>query len=469
MAPVPDVDVGAVVQAVKRAVMTKRSEAVLFSSISIALYGYDQGQMSLINTNFDYLDTMGIGAESPLVATIVSVYYLGCAAGSILASKLADRKGRKPGIFFCLTLTVLGNLIMFIAGLGYRPGAIWLMLLGRTVMGLGVGGIDSVIPVYSAELNDEGNRGRAMAQEFQANILGLNIAFGLNLVMTRSLGKYSQWAWRTPIIFMQIFPLFLALIFHRLPESPRWLLAKGRDDEARSALKEIFEEDDVDGEFDTLKQASEDESTKPVGYPDMLIQGGSQFHPTMITVMGQINQALTGYGCISVYGPQTFELLGFSVLDAENITQGNYISYLILMTLAWLMIDVYGRRKLMLWCSAILVVSFLLLAVFGGLVMSAGVHVPTLSLAIPGVVVLYIATGAFGVGWLPQVWLIPTEIYPSAARAKGAAISVVIWGIANFAITFLSPILFNNFKYWIFVVFAVTNMIAGALTWVSLV
>ena len=138
-----------------------------------------------------------------------------------------------------------------------------------------------------------------------------------------------------------------------------------------------------------------------------------------------------------------------------------------MMTLAWLLIDVVGRRKLMLWCSAILVLSFILLTVFGGLIMERLSGIPTLALAIIGVVILYIATAAFGVGWLPQPWLIPTEIYPSAARAKGAAISVVVWGFANFSVTFLSPILFNNFKYWIFAVFAVTNALAGLWTWAS--
>lgn len=171
----------------------KKTEVVLFSSTAIALYGYDQGMMSLINTNYDYLDTMGIAEEDPLVGVIVSVYYLGCAVGAILASYLADAKGRKPSIFVCLTVTALGNLLMFIAGLRFRQGALALMFVGRVVMGLGVGGIDAVIPVYSSELNEEGGRGKALAQEFQANIFGLNMAFAINLAVTNGLGKTNQW------------------------------------------------------------------------------------------------------------------------------------------------------------------------------------------------------------------------------------------------------------------------------------
>jgi len=120
-------------------IMEKKTEVVLFSSLAIALYGYDQGMMSLINTNKDYLRTMGLAEESPIVGVIVSVYYLGCAVGAVAASKFADAKGRRPGIFACLTTASLGNLLMFIAGLGYTRGSLTIMLIGRVIMGLGVG------------------------------------------------------------------------------------------------------------------------------------------------------------------------------------------------------------------------------------------------------------------------------------------------------------------------------------------
>lgn len=173
--------------------LKKTTEIVLFSSTAIALYGYDQGMMSLINTNSDYLNTMGVDGEDPLVGIIVSVYYLGCAVGSILASLLADVRGRRPSIFTCLAVSSVGNLIMFISGLGFSKGAMATMFVGRTVMGLGVGGIDSVIPVYSSELNSEGGRGKAMAKEFQANVFGLVMAFSINIAVTHTLGKANQW------------------------------------------------------------------------------------------------------------------------------------------------------------------------------------------------------------------------------------------------------------------------------------
>lgn len=139
------------------------------------------------------------------------------------------------------------------------------------------------------------------------------------------------------------------------------------------------------------------------------------------------------------------------------------------MTLAWLLIDALGRRHLLIQGSIILASSFALLALFGGLAANnTALHIPILIPGIIGTLILFIATGAFGIGWLATVWLIPTEIYPTTARAQGTAISVIIWGLANFAITFLTPVLFNNLDYFIFLVFAGTNAVAGLWTWLYL-
>jgi len=189
----------------------------------------------------------------------------------------------------------------------------------------------------------------------------------------------------------------------------------------------------------------------------------------MVTIMGQINQALTGYGAVSVYGPQIFELLSFSPALAEYLTLANYTSYFFLMSFAWLLIDAVGRRKLLIQGSIILTACFLLLTIFAALTThSYQLHIAVLGPAIAGTISLFIATGAFGIGWLTTVWLIPTELYPTYARARGTAISVIVWGIANFAITLLTPIMFNNLKYYLFLVFAATNAIAGTWTYIYL-
>lgn len=289
--------------------LTKQQEVVIFSSSAIALYGYDQGMMSLINTNENYLATMDIGPEDPLVGILVAVYYLGCSLGAVLFSWLSDHYGRKTAIFACLATSSLGNLVMFLTGLGgWRHGAIHMFWVGRVIMGLGVGGVDAVIPVYSSELSSDNARGKALAQEFQMNIFGLNMAFGVNLLVTDTLGKANEWAWRIPIVVMQIYPVLLFLVIGRLPESPRWFIFHNKKDEAREALVDIYGEDEGETKAGELFDAHEKEKDNEVGYFDMIKPGHATFHPTVITVMGQVNQALTGYGAVSVYGPQIFEV-----------------------------------------------------------------------------------------------------------------------------------------------------------------
>jgi MFS family permease len=203
----------------------------------------------------------------------------------------------------------MGNLIMFISGLWGNEGALHSMFLGRVIMGFGVGGIDAVIPIYSSELARDEARGKALAQEFQMNIFGLNMAFGINLIVTRILSKYNEWAWRIPIIVMQVYPVALMACVRSLPESPRWFIYHGRDDEAKKALEMIYggkygdgEEGEGDRQFEDLKKSHDNEVGENVSYWDMFTPSHDQFHPTVITIMVQINQALTGYGAVSVYG-----------------------------------------------------------------------------------------------------------------------------------------------------------------------
>jgi MFS family permease len=243
--------------------------------------------MSLINTNYDYLGTMGIAEEDPLVGVIVSVYYLGCAVGAVFFSWYADAYGRKKGIFACLATSALGNIIMFIAGLGYSRGAMIVMFVGRVVMGLGVGGVDSVVPVYSSELSSDEARGKALAQEFQMNIFGLNMAFAINLAVTVALGKYNQWAWRIPIICMQIYPFALFAVIERLPESPRWLVYNEKTDQATEALEQLFGKEESKERTEQLKEAHKQEADQDISYWDMFTPGHSQYHPTIITIMGK--------------------------------------------------------------------------------------------------------------------------------------------------------------------------------------
>jgi Sugar (and other) transporter len=182
----------------------------------------------------------------------------------------------------------------------------------------------------------------------------------------------------------------------RLPESPRYFMSKEQKYEAQKVLEELWSRKDAKSKLDDLQEAQDNESNAKVGYKDMLLPSGSQFHPSMVTAMGQINQALTGYGAVSVYGPQIFQLLGFDTWEAEYLTLGNYILYSLMMASAWLSINIVGRRKLMVWGAAGFAICFAILTGFGGIAQGLP-DVPDLAVEIPGSVTLFVATTIFGI------------------------------------------------------------------------
>lgn len=121
---------------------------------------------------------------------------------------------------------------------------------------------------------------------------------------------------------MQAYPLLLLAVVKFLPESPRWFMDKNRVEDASNSLQGIFGEEAGKERAKELVEIHEQEQKeKKVGYVGMLTPGNTQFHPTIITIMGQVNQALTGYGCVSVYGPQIFEVISSTQLIHAYIYQ----------------------------------------------------------------------------------------------------------------------------------------------------
>jgi len=110
-------------------------------------------------------------------------------------------------------------------------------------------------------------------------------------------------------------------VISRLPESPRYFLSQEKEDDAHRALKQVYPHgEDAKKKLDGLIEDSKQEGDEKVTYKDMFTPSHAQFHPTMITIMGQVNQALTGYGAVSVYGPQIFEVSSIMSSIQESMT-----------------------------------------------------------------------------------------------------------------------------------------------------
>ncbi|KAI8960233.1 general substrate transporter [Daldinia sp. FL1419] len=416
------------------------------SCLAMALHGYDQGLMSYVNKNELYRNTMNIPKDSSLVGTVIASCYLGCVAGSIMASYWADWKGRKSALWISTGLALLGGGLMFIPGLfllgsdvTWNGASFWVMVAARFVLGIGMGGITLVGPVHKAELSEGNARGSTLAKDFRVNVGSLCTAFIINLSFNR-IFQEDSWAWRVPILLMECLPMALGLVTFELPESPRWLISKGEVDQARQVISELYGNDRVEQKMEELQAAHREVVGAPKCLLDKLCCGSGRFHPHMITIMVQFSQALTGYGAILFYGSQVFQLLGLEENTSDFAMLSNYVFYFVATFASTGVIDHYGRRALMLWGSCGLSLCFFMLWIIGTDVIT-GSH--TTLKGILGFMDLTMSTLIYGSCWLTT-------------------------GVSYFIITFLAPIGFNCWKHRVFVIFAVSNLVVALFVWLFL-
>lgn len=420
----------------------------LLAGLAILFYGYDQGVMSQVNLNEDYLKLMGIypttGNSRNLAALggIVSVYYGGSLIGALLGGSIADRSGR-------ITAIILGVIISII-GATFQASAMnitW-MCCARVVTGLGVGAIDAVIPVWSSEVSSHTARGSFLAIEFFLNIGGLSLAYWIEIFA--SMSNNQVMAWRTPLALQVVFLLTILALVPFFPESPRWLAKVGRVSEARNVLQATHK-DGVEAELAAIVQnvIHDHQHAENNTYIRMLFPRTKSQRElrrrVVLSVWLQIMQELVGIGVITVYAIDLIQGAGFSQDEAKLLAGFNNLSYMFSVLFAVFTLDRFGRRGTMVWGAAGMALLLLVGGILDKYAQSGGPNQRAYGAGVVAMTFLY--TGTFGATWLVTPWLYPTELFPTYVRAKGGAWSVVGWSIGNGVVTMITPFLFQAIEY----------------------
>ncbi|KII91995.1 hypothetical protein PLICRDRAFT_102899 [Plicaturopsis crispa FD-325 SS-3] len=431
----------------------------LLAGLAILFYGYDQGVMSQVNLNQDYLTRMGIypteGNPRNLAALggIVSVYYGGSLIGALIGGSIADRSGR-------ITAIMLG-VIVSIIGAAFQASAMnitW-MCCSRVVTGLGVGAIDAVIPVWSAEVSSHQARGSFLAVEFFLNIGGLSLAYWIEIATDTSANKVM--AWRLPIALQIVFLLTILVFIPFFPESPRYLAKVGRVAEARHVLA-ATRTGDVEVELRTIvaSVARDRKNAADNRYLTMIFAKTPAQRQlrrrVVLSVWLQIMQELVGIGVITVYAVDLIKGAGYAQQEAKYLAGFNDLSYMFCVLFAVFTLDRCGRRSTMVWGAVAMTVFLLAGGILDKYAQQAGPHQKAFGGAVVAMTFLY--TGTFGATWLVTPWLYPTELFPTHVRAKGGAWSVVGWSIGNGVVTMITPFLFQAIKYGVMLLLAALNI-----------
>ncbi|PGH19321.1 hypothetical protein AJ80_04074 [Polytolypa hystricis UAMH7299] len=458
------------------------------AALSIFFFGYDQGMMGGVNNAKHYIDLMGFGhtetvngtphtpviTDSLLQGGIVSVYYLGTLVGALWGGWTGDRVGRIRTIAFGAVWGIFGAALQCSA-----MNANWI-ICARLINGVGTGILNSIVPVWATETSEHKSRGQFIAIEFTLNIFGVVVAYWLAYGLSYVDDGVSAFRWRFPIAF-QIIPLIILLaIVWFFPESPRWLVKMGRDDEARYILGRLRGDQDpediarAEAEFIDIKNVSELEKTlsHSNSYFSMLFGIGSgKLHigrRVQLVVWLQIMQEWVGIAGVTVYAPTIFRIAGFDAVKSQWISGLNNIFYMFATLICVFTLDRIGRRWTLYWGSVGQGIAMFLAGGFSRLAINAteaGDSGKASQYGAAAAAMIFIFTSVFGATWLTVPWLYPAEIFPLAVRARGNAWGVVGWSIGNGWLTLLCPVMFEAINEKTLYIFAISNVITIPMVW----
>ncbi|KAI9263052.1 general substrate transporter [Sporodiniella umbellata] len=428
----------------------------LAAGLSIFFFGYDQGVMGGVNVSPDYIRVMGLESNEALLGGVVAVYYAGTLIGALMGGWIGDRIGR-------IKTVVLGAMIgIFGACLQTSAQNIAWMICSRIITGVGTGHLNAIVPVWSAETSHHTSRGKMIAMEFTLNIFGVVVAYWLAYGLSFTEGAFR---WRFPIAFQLVPLIVLAVTINFFPESPRWLLKKGRTEEGLkilAALRGNGDENhpDVQQEYtEILTSIREEENEGEPGYLSMLFKKDKLniSRRVHLSIWLQIVQELTGIGVITVYAPTVFQSAGFSSQTSQLLSGINDITYMLSTLVAVFTLDKWGRRFTLFYGAVCQGISLVLVAV---LTKPSIMAQNPYAYGVGATFFTFAYTAFFGMTWLTVPWLYPVEIYPTKVRAKGGAWSVVGWSVGNALVMEITPPMLANIGWVTFLIFGAFNFLA---------
>ncbi|KAK0799626.1 hypothetical protein LTR91_009833 [Friedmanniomyces endolithicus] len=437
---------------------TKLNIAIaIVAGTDFALFGYDQGVMGgLLTLNsflkyFPQIDTQkppgGNASKASNVQGItVGAYTLGCFFGAVATIWLGNFLGRKRTIMVGSTIMIVG------AAIQCSSFSLGQLIAARLLTGFGNGMNTSTVPTWQSETSKSHRRGQMVMIEGSLIVFGVMLSYWIDLGF--SFLDPSDVSWRFPIAFQILLAVFIVCFIPGLPESPRWLVLKGREAralEVLAALSDLPEDDPaVQDEFKAVKdtvfemaQGSFSDSFKT--------NRNRNLHRTILAYVNQMFQQISGINIITYYAATIFHNnIGMSAFMSRLLAALNGTEYFIASWVAIFTIEKFGRRKLMLFGAAGQALS---MAVLAGTTSVPG----NASLGIAAAIFLFVFNSFFAVGWLGMTWLYPAEITPLDIRAPANAISTTANWIFNFMVVMVTPVAFNAIQWKTYLVFAAIN------------
>lgn len=436
--------------------MNKKTFLLLITAVSALgglLFGYDTG---VINGAQFYLSKY-FDLDAAMKGWVVGSALIGCLIGAIVAGPLSVRFGRKYSLIIS---AVLFSISAYGSGLpSIFSESISLLVLFRIIGGLGIGIASMNAPMYIAEIAPSNIRGKMVTYYQLAIVIGFFIVFLATYFIGNNLSEVENIAFGWKYMFWsELIPscLFLFLLF-LVPQSPRWLALKGKDEEAMAILTKIHGEDQANKEINNIKDSLEvSNKGNKVNYFSKIILG--------IIIIGttlSVLQQFTGINAVLYYGADIFEkALGFGKEDI--LAQQILLAFvnLVFTFVAMFTVDKFGRKPLIYIGSIGMIVGFLLL----------GITLQQESVGFLSLLGVLIFIASFALSMGPVVWVLLSEMFPNKIRSVAMSVAVAAQWAANYVVSQSFPMVMDSelnsgttwngsLPYFIFIVFIFIIMI----------
>jgi len=416
---------------------------ILVSTFGGLLFGYDTG---VINGALPYMsESDQLNLNSFTQGLVTSALLFGAAFGAVVGGRLADYNGRRKTILYLAILFFVSTI-----GCTISPNAA-VMILCRFLLGLAVGGASVTVPTYLAEMSPAESRGKMVTQNELMIVTGQLLAFTFNAIIGNMLGENPHvWRYMLPIAAIPAVFLFFGML--RVPESPRWLVSKGKNNEALTVLQKIRESKRAKSELQEIESAYEQEAKmEKATFKDLTTPWVRRV--VFLGIGIAVVQQITGVNSIMYYGTEILKDAGFQTEAAliGNIGNG-VISVLATFVGIWLLGKV-GRRPMLITGLVGTTTALLLIGIFS-LVFEGSAALPYIVLALT-ITFLAFQQGAIS----PVTWLMLSEIFPLRLRGLGMGVTVFcLWGI-NFLVGLTFPVLLASIglstTFFVFVVLGI--------------
>ncbi|ETS80973.1 glucose transporter rco-3 [Pestalotiopsis fici W106-1] len=415
----------------------------LFVASGGLLFGYDTGAINgilamdafLKQFTTGFVDDSGSPAFIPAqTAIIVAILSAGTALGALLGAPSADYIGRRWSLLVSVGVFCFGVIFQVCAD------AIPMLLVGRFFAGVGVGAVSLLVPLYQSEMAPKWIRGTLVCAYQLSITLGLLIASAVNIAVKDMTGAA---AYRIPIGLQFAPACVLALGIVLLPETPRYLIKKGRKDDAALSLSRLRRLDIthpalVDELHEIEANHQYELSLGPPSWNDFLIGAPHLGRRTLTGCALQMLQQLSGINFIMYYGTTFFH--GAKVDSPFLISIITNVINVFSTLPGLFVVESWGRRKLLMTGAAGMSICQLVIAITASVVNNAETR------AYSTVLIVFVCLFIFfyAASWGPVCWVVTAEIYPLKIRAKAMSFSTASNWLLNFGIAYGTPFMYST-------------------------